>query len=54
MRPWQVAARLANMRQGERTDLEPSANLPKVSQPDAAKLLTVSERSLRDAKAVHT
>src|SRR3990167_5921459 len=25
-----VAARLANMRQGERTDLQPSANLPKV------------------------
>src|SRR6266446_470518 len=47
-----VAARLANMRQGERTDLEPPANLPKVSQPEAADLLNVSERSLRDAKMV--
>jgi hypothetical protein len=47
-----VAAKLANMRQGERTDLEPSANLPKVSQSDAAKLLNVSGRSVRSAKAV--
>lgn len=28
------------MRQGERTDLEPSANLPKVPQAEAAALLT--------------
>lgn len=27
-----VAARIANMRQGERTDLQPSANLPKVKE----------------------
>jgi hypothetical protein len=47
-----VAAKLANMRQGERTDLEPSANLRKVSQSDAAKLLNVSERSVSSAKAV--
>lgn len=30
-----VAAKLANMPQGFRTDLEPSANLPKVSQPQS-------------------
>lgn len=48
-----VAARLATMRQGERTDLvEPSANLPKVDQADAAKRLSISERSLRTAKGV--
>lgn len=48
-----VAARLANMRQGARTDLaEPSANLPKVAQPEAAAMLNVSERSVRAAKAV--
>ena len=47
-RAW-VAARLANMRQGERTDLQPSANLPKVSQAEAARQLGVSERSVRHA-----
>lgn len=52
-----VAARLANMRQGERTDLvredgEPSANLPKVSNQDAADRLHVSERTVRTAKDV--
>jgi len=47
-----VAAKLANMRQGERTDLEPSANLPKVSQADAAGMLNVSERSVTTAKKV--
>lgn len=31
-----VAARLANMRQGERTDIQPSANLPDVSNRPAA------------------
>src|ERR1700681_2897960 len=34
-----VAADIATMRQGERTDLEPSANLPKVAQADAARML---------------
>ncbi|WP_291854808.1 MT-A70 family methyltransferase [Bradyrhizobium sp.] len=48
-----VADRLATMRQGERTDLEPSANLPKVAQPDAARMLSVSERLVRHAKVVH-
>src|ERR1043166_1833343 len=43
-----VAARLANMRQGSRTDLALSANLPEVSQQQAAALLNVSERTLRD------
>lgn len=40
-----VAARLANMRQGERTDLEPCANLRNVgtSQTEAAGMLNVSE-----------
>ncbi len=47
-----IAAKLANMRQGARTDLEPSANLPEVSQPQAAKLFKVGERSVRAAKKV--
>jgi hypothetical protein len=48
-----VAARIANMRQGYRTDLRPSADLPEVvSQPEAAALLNVSSRLLRDARAV--
>lgn len=47
-----VAARIANMRQGERTDLEPSANLPKVDQPTAASMLNVGERSVRSAREV--
>lgn len=47
-----VAAKLANMDQGERTDLEPSANLQKVSQADAATLLNVSTRTVATAKAV--
>ena len=49
-----VAAKLANMRQGARTDLQPSANLPEVSQPEAAQMLSVGERSLRSAKKVLT
>jgi N6-adenosine-specific RNA methylase IME4 len=49
-----IAARLATMRQGERTDLqpEPSANLPKVNQSDAARTLSISERALRHAHHV--
>jgi len=43
---------MANMRQGERTDLEPSADLRNViSQPEAAELLNISERSIQDAKS---
>lgn len=40
------------MRQGARTDLQPSANLPVVSQPEAATLLNVSERSVQHARTV--
>jgi hypothetical protein len=55
-----IAADLANMGQGERTDLaEPSANLQKVtstasavSQADAGKMLNVSTRSVAAAKRV--
>lgn len=47
-----VAAKLANMRQGERTDLQHSANLLKVSQAEAADMLNVSERSVTTAKKV--
>lgn len=41
-----VAANVANMRQGERTDVEPSANLQKVSQAEAAEMLNVSPRTV--------
>ena len=41
-----IAAKMANMPQGARTDLQPSANLPKViSQSEAAKIFNVSERT---------
>jgi N6-adenosine-specific RNA methylase IME4 len=47
-----VARRIANMRQGERTDIEHSANLQKVSVAQAAELLNVSERSVHSAGKV--
>jgi hypothetical protein len=47
-----VAADVATMRQGERTDLEPSANLQKVSQTKASELFNISARSVSDAKRV--
>lgn len=47
-----VAAKLANMAQGERTDLQPSANLQKVSRAEAAELLNVSERTVNAAAKV--
>jgi N6-adenosine-specific RNA methylase IME4/ParB-like chromosome segregation protein Spo0J len=47
-----IAARLADMKQGERTDLEPSANLPKVDQASAAEKLNVSTRSVGSAAKV--
>jgi hypothetical protein len=47
-----VAGKLANMRQGERTDVQPSANLQKVRQDEAAELLNVSPRSVATAKKV--
>ena len=46
-----VAGRLATMKQGQRTDLEPSANLPKVSQEKAAEMLNVSDRTVATAVA---
>ncbi len=46
-----VAARLANMRQGARTDL-PTANLHEVSVNQAAELLNVSPRQVAAAKAI--
>ena len=47
-----VAEKIANMRQGERTDIEPSANLQKVSQAKAAAMMNVSEQSVATAKKV--
>lgn len=49
-----IAAKLVNMRQGERTDIQrgPSEYIPKVSQVQAAKLLNVSDRSVRNAKTI--
>jgi N6-adenosine-specific RNA methylase IME4 len=47
-----VAANLATMRQGERTDIEPSAKLQKVAQDAAAQRLNVSPRSVADAVKV--
>lgn len=47
-----AAAKVANMRQGERTDLSPSANLRKVSTADAARMLNVSPRSVDTARKV--
>ena len=47
-----VAAKLANLAEGARTDIEPSANLQKVSQADGTKLLNVSARSVA-AKVMH-
>jgi N6-adenosine-specific RNA methylase IME4 len=48
-----VAAKIANMPSGYRSDLRPAANLPEVvSQSDAANLLNVSERSVRAGKTV--
>ena len=59
-----IAARLANMRSGHRSDLQPPANLrevlpetsppPPVSQSEAAKLLNVSTRSVETARKVQT
>lgn len=47
-----VAAKLANMHGGERTDLEPSVNSRKVSQTEAGKKLSVSKAAVEDAAAV--
>jgi ParB-like chromosome segregation protein Spo0J len=49
-----IAARIADMRQGERTDIQPSPNLGKVkvSTDAAAKLLNVATGSVDSAKKV--
>ena len=48
-----VANKLANMKQGERNDLKPFANLQKViSQPKAAQMLNVSPRTVATVRAV--
>ncbi len=47
-----IGNKIANMRQGERTDLEPSANLPKVSQSKAAEMVNVSPRTIRNVRQV--
>ena len=47
-----IAAKLANMLSGERTDLEPSANLQKVSQTSAANRFNVSTRSVASARKI--
>jgi len=47
-----VAARIANMRQGARTDLQPKPNLAEVSTHDAGTLLNVSTGSVKNAKTV--
>src|SRR5438105_3839046 len=47
-----IAAQLTTMRQGARTDLQPSAALREVSQEDAAKLCHVSVRSVQNAERI--
>lgn len=47
-----VAASIATMRQGERTDLKPSAELQKVSQEEAATLANVSARTVASAAKI--
>jgi ParB-like chromosome segregation protein Spo0J len=47
-----AAARVENMPQGRRTDLKPNADLHEVSRADAAKMFSVSERSVASAATV--
>jgi N6-adenosine-specific RNA methylase IME4 len=47
-----VGARLANMPQGARTDIEHSANLQNVSQSSASEMLNIGTRSIASAKTV--
>jgi N6-adenosine-specific RNA methylase IME4 len=47
-----VAAKLAKLPQGARTDLGPRANLHEVSAAQAADMLNVSERTVKTAKVV--
>jgi protein gp37 len=47
-----VAAKIANMRQGARTDLQPQTNLSEVSLDGAAKKMDVSAGSVKAARVV--
>lgn len=49
-----IAGKMATMRQGERTDLEPSANLPNdpISTSQAAQMLNVGTRTTTAAKKI--
>lgn len=47
-----LAAEIANMESGARTDLEPRAKMPKVSQSEAAEKLGVSRRYVKEAKKI--
>jgi N6-adenosine-specific RNA methylase IME4 len=47
-----IAIKLANVRLGDNQHKRGSANLPTLSQSDAARMLGVSERSVRSAKTV--
>jgi hypothetical protein len=47
-----LAAEIADMESGARTDLEPSAKLREVSQTEAAEKLDVSERYVQEAKKI--
>jgi len=47
-----LAANMADMKQGTRTDTQPSANLQEVSRQRAAEVLNVSERLVNTAKSV--
>ena len=47
-----VAAKLANMKSGTRTDLEPSAERREVSISQAAQMLKTSKKSVERAKSV--
>ena len=47
-----VAAKIANMPQGARTDVEPCLNLSNVSQAAAAKLMNISRSGVQQAKQV--
>lgn len=47
-----IAARIANMPSGRRTDLEPSSNLDEVSRQRAGELLNVGKGTVSAAKTV--
>lgn len=47
-----MAVGLANMRQGERTDLKLSEHVPKVSQVEVAKMFGIRDRLIRQAKTI--